>query len=286
MSNDESPTKVLDALLEKHARRVLELGMYVMPSIFLRPDEMATVPTSELVYVLTDEGIMPEREVLDELVSRHTSAVDVYEELVEQAGTRPEEMDEDLAIAVLVELCGRWYPDWVSEELLDALIEEGYAEYQKPPRDLRKIVEVWGRAWALVPELARAWRVLDINAFEDKFGADRSMYDWVVDYDMELFNIAQKDPSYNKVRLAFAREFDRTFPRDLHEVLRMRLEPDGTLWSEYDQMMAEYESEEHVIPYADEASQTTPSKPAKVGRNDPCPCGSGKKYKKCCGKRA
>lgn len=25
-------------------------------------------------------------------------------------------------------------------------------------------------------------------------------------------------------------------------------------------------------------------KEEKVGRNDPCPCGSGKKYKKCCGK--
>ena len=25
-------------------------------------------------------------------------------------------------------------------------------------------------------------------------------------------------------------------------------------------------------------------KGAKIGRNDPCPCGSGKKYKKCCGK--
>ena len=24
----------------------------------------------------------------------------------------------------------------------------------------------------------------------------------------------------------------------------------------------------------------------KIGRNDPCPCGSGKKYKNCCGKRA
>ncbi|MCI5655557.1 MAG: SEC-C domain-containing protein [Ruminococcus sp.] len=22
----------------------------------------------------------------------------------------------------------------------------------------------------------------------------------------------------------------------------------------------------------------------RIGRNDPCPCGSGKKYKKCCGK--
>jgi preprotein translocase subunit SecA len=26
-----------------------------------------------------------------------------------------------------------------------------------------------------------------------------------------------------------------------------------------------------------------PGKAGKVGRNDPCPCGSGKKYKKCCG---
>jgi preprotein translocase subunit SecA len=25
---------------------------------------------------------------------------------------------------------------------------------------------------------------------------------------------------------------------------------------------------------------------AKIGRNDPCPCGSGKKYKKCCGASA
>jgi len=28
----------------------------------------------------------------------------------------------------------------------------------------------------------------------------------------------------------------------------------------------------------------TPVLPNKVGRNDPCPCGSGKKYKKCCGR--
>ncbi len=35
-------------------------------------------------------------------------------------------------------------------------------------------------------------------------------------------------------------------------------------------------------------SQVTPSPappPKKVGRNDPCPCGSGRKYKHCCGKR-
>jgi len=30
-------------------------------------------------------------------------------------------------------------------------------------------------------------------------------------------------------------------------------------------------------------SDTGPSK-IKVGRNDPCPCGSGKKFKRCCGR--
>lgn len=31
-------------------------------------------------------------------------------------------------------------------------------------------------------------------------------------------------------------------------------------------------------------SQGGNAAPKNVGRNDPCPCGSGKKYKKCCGK--
>ncbi|NDD29854.1 MAG: YchJ family protein [Proteobacteria bacterium] len=33
-------------------------------------------------------------------------------------------------------------------------------------------------------------------------------------------------------------------------------------------------------------TQTVRREHPKVGRNDPCPCGSGAKYKKCCGKAA
>jgi preprotein translocase subunit SecA len=33
-----------------------------------------------------------------------------------------------------------------------------------------------------------------------------------------------------------------------------------------------------------EQTESTPSMPTKVGRNDACPCGSGKKYKVCCGR--
>ena len=37
--------------------------------------------------------------------------------------------------------------------------------------------------------------------------------------------------------------------------------------------------------YKEQKSSTTVIKGAKVYPNDPCPCGSGKKYKKCCGKK-
>jgi len=33
-------------------------------------------------------------------------------------------------------------------------------------------------------------------------------------------------------------------------------------------------------------NQPAKREPGKVGRNDPCPCGSGKKYKKCCGRQS
>lgn len=36
--------------------------------------------------------------------------------------------------------------------------------------------------------------------------------------------------------------------------------------------------------YREQKSSKTVVNENKVGRNDPCPCGSGKKYKKCCGR--
>ena len=53
-----------------------------------------------------------------------------------------------------------------------------------------------------------------------------------------------------------------------HEVSTFVMEPDG--WKFED---GELVGEKPIL-----------REEPKVGRNDPCPCGSGKKYKKCCGK--
>ena len=45
-----------------------------------------------------------------------------------------------------------------------------------------------------------------------------------------------------------------------------------------------YSEEELKKFYKEQKESTTIRKEKKIGRNDPCPCGSGKKYKKCCGR--
>ena len=43
-------------------------------------------------------------------------------------------------------------------------------------------------------------------------------------------------------------------------------------------------SKKQITNESDDTAKRTPRKSKKIGRNDPCPCGSGKKYKQCCGK--
>jgi hypothetical protein len=59
-----------------------------------------------------------------------------------------------------------------------------------------------------------------------------------------------------------------------------------TFW--YEQALESLEEEEDGPDEVDAPARMTPivEQSPKVGRNDPCPCGSGRKYKKCCGNPA
>ena len=47
-----------------------------------------------------------------------------------------------------------------------------------------------------------------------------------------------------------------------------------------------FDKETQKALYLEQKASGTVRKEKKIGRNDPCPCGSGKKYKKCCGRNA
>ncbi len=64
---------------------------------------------------------------------------------------------------------------------------------------------------------------------------------------------------------------------------------DRSIGSRFDRKREKQEQIKSGLPGEDETPLPPPVQPIhkdekEIGRNDPCPCGSGKKYKKCCGK--
>ncbi len=86
--------------------------------------------------------------------------------------------------------------------------------------------------------------------------------------------------SIDAIRAAFARDaIDITYAGDLEDVeidLGLRDMRD-TPPPDYDALMEAFGDDE----YDDGPTEPIRTAP-KIGRNEPCPCGSGKKYKKCC----
>ncbi len=65
-----------------------------------------------------------------------------------------------------------------------------------------------------------------------------------------------------------------------------RMEKDGVDFKSIRQMkkwMKDHESELRAEQAGTQKVETVVHEGPRIGRNDPCPCGSGKKYKKCCG---
>ncbi len=75
---------------------------------------------------------------------------------------------------------------------------------------------------------------------------------------------------------------------DLFDQMMQKIDKDITILlvkSEIRQNIERKEvSKTKITNEKDDTKKATPKKSKKVGRNDPCPCGSGKKYKNCCGK--
>jgi preprotein translocase subunit SecA len=113
-----------------------------------------------------------------------------------------------------------------------------------------------------------------------------------------LVGYAQKDPKVEykrEGRKAFTSMWERIGQQVTAAIFRIETESPGFVGSLWEITSTTHEEVNAGGDYAGEAAAAEPGQTAtivepiinrqpKVGRNDPCPCGSGKKYKKCHGK--
>ena len=73
---------------------------------------------------------------------------------------------------------------------------------------------------------------------------------------------------------------------DFEKLYKLMIEYKAEHLSNLPQWDGIYDAETRKHFALEQKKSKTIVKGEKIGRNDPCPCGSGKKYKKCCGRNA
>ncbi|HEX6984314.1 MAG TPA: SEC-C metal-binding domain-containing protein, partial [Planctomycetaceae bacterium] len=200
----------------------------------------------------------------------------------------PEKIDELLA--------------WANQQF-HADLNRGEVATLPKPQVRQKLIHLYETRYR--PELSHAERALVLDVLD--FAWKEHLY--YMDHlrsGIGLVGYAQKDPKVEykrEGRKAFLAMWDRIDEQVTGAIFRLEKESPAfvsELWqitSETHAAPAEAQPEPQQIQESGGSNQPEPGAPAKavdpiknvvpkVGRNDPCPCGSGKKYKKCCGANA
>ncbi len=165
------------------------------------------------------------------------------------------------------------------DEIEEALIEAVKAKYdEKEERHGEDVMHTFER-YILLREVDQAWKdhLLALDHLKEGIGLrGYGQRDPKQEYKKESYEIFQQMKEHiedSVVKKLFL--FEPVSAEQLAEQHRRRQAPPADM-----SFSAPFKSAQRQKPL------TMVRKGEKVGRNDPCPCGSGKKYKKCCGSAA
>ena len=165
------------------------------------------------------------------------------------------------------------------EEIEEALVSAVKAKYgEKEERYGEEIMHTFER-YVLLREVDQAWKdhLLALDHLKEGIGLrGYGQRDPKQEYKKESYEIFQQMKEHiedSVVKKLFL--FEPVSAEQLAAQHRRRQAPPADM-----RFSAPFKSAQRQKP------QTMVRKGEKVGRNDPCPCGSGKKYKKCCGSAA
>ena len=213
--------------------------------------DMIREKAEEVVESYADENKPPDewdtKAFADAIFSQFNMKIDI-EELLEK-GTSLEALSDALADAAI-----RYY---------------GEKEAIIPPSDMRRL-----ERYVMLQTVDSFWKdhLLQMDHLKEGIG---------------LRGYAQQDPIMVYKKEAFGM-FQEMISRIKEETVKLlfRIQVVRSGGAEPEQPAPPKEQEMSYSHGKAEAQQKQPYKRgnSKTGRNDPCPCGSGKKYKKCCGR--
>jgi preprotein translocase subunit SecA len=154
------------------------------------------------------------------------------------------------------------------DELRDMISLEARKHYEQKEAEIGSEMMQYMEKWMLLQVVDSQWKdhLLAMDHLKEGIG---------------LRGYAQRDPLVEYKKEAFTM-FGELSGRIATEVV-MRLFKIQVQRNQEERIKTRHQKVSLNYNRGEGGVQQTVTKGKKVGRNDPCPCGSGKKYKKCCG---
>ena len=184
--------------IEKSGRIVLSFGRRML-------DE-------ELLQKLRLFNVIMDKRGFEKLCKRFLSAEDMSEWVIRKQNLRFEGTEEDWIWICLTVLWERWLPERPSLEMIDDKMQEGYEKLSK--NNCAGACKVWLGLWKSILNIMNSTRMKSLNDFNKKFRETQSVYNWVQDLEMELWNAGIQDERFIRDRILFCEGFITRFPHE------------------------------------------------------------------------
>ncbi len=224
--------------------------------------------------------------IIDMIESACEMIVDTYRQEIDNGGVNKEALENEIKVSLNLSEVDALKEDKISsDKLLKELKEKTIANYEAKEKEFGEEVRELERV-VLLKVVDAKWMEHIDNMDELKNGIGLRAY-------------GQKDPVV-QYRFEGGEMFDEMISQIKLEVAKIMLHvvkaSGGTVKRESAANITNASLDNSAISSmniegetAPKTNQTEKAQPIvndgpKVGRNDPCPCGSGKKYKNCCGK--
>ena len=278
-------SKMVTRAVEK-AQKKVENMHYEGRKHIVEYDDVAN-EQRKIVYKFRNELLNPEfdigakiDEIREEYVHERLSQAGIFEggvpedfNLEKFVKIVQEEMGEVLDVK---ELEGLEYP-----ELVEKIVEKLKASYDAKMSVLDENLRHEIERELYLKELDDAWREHLYAMDNMKTGIRLRAYnqkDPLVEYKKESFNLFTElidEIKFNTIKTLHSIQFKVESAEEEAERLARQLEEEKKAQEALMNFnMSDEDSEDRIAGTSEK----------KVARNDPCPCGSGKKYKQCCGK--
>ena len=207
--------------------------------------------------------------------------------------TEPEEWDLENLKINLRRVYGIDLPQNVDElsrpELEEELLDRIKSKYQEKESQVGTEMMRWYESMVMLQIMDQQWKdhLLALDHLKEGIGLrGYGQRDPLVEYKRESFGLFEElwnRATEEMVRMLFLlRPITEEDERDL---LRTRRQQQPLSYSQpEDNPEPVWQPSQPQVQQSAAAVKTVVRNTRKVGRNEPCPCGSGKKYKKCCGR--